>query len=34
MDVRDGLSDSIGDTPLMKLRRASERTGCTILGKA
>src|SRR6266446_5050357 len=34
MDVRDGLSDSIGDTPLIKLRRASERTGCTILGKA
>src|SRR5437879_2567539 len=34
MDVRDGLSGSIGDTPLIKLRRASERTGCTILGKA
>src|SRR5438552_6279863 len=34
MDVRDGLSDSIGDTPLIKLRRASERTGSTILGKA
>src|SRR5437867_6579616 len=34
MDVRNGLSGSIGDTPLIKLRRASERTGCTILGKA
>src|SRR5437879_6821381 len=34
MDVRDGLSGSIGDTPLIKLRRASERTGCSILGKA
>ncbi len=26
--------DAIGDTPLVKLRRASEETGCTILGKA
>jgi len=26
--------DAIGDTPLIKLRRASEMTGCTILGKA
>jgi cysteine synthase A len=26
--------DAIGDTPLIKLRRASEETGCTILGKA
>ena len=26
--------DSIGNTPLIKLRRASEATGCTILGKA
>ncbi len=25
---------SIGNTPLIKLRRASEETGCTILGKA
>ena len=25
---------SIGNTPLIKLRRASELTGCTILGKA
>ena len=25
---------AIGDTPLIKLRRASEETGCTILGKA
>ncbi len=25
---------AIGNTPLIKLRRASEITGCTILGKA
>ncbi len=34
MDVRDGLCDAIGGTPLIRLRRASELTGCTILGKA
>ncbi|MEJ8567658.1 cysteine synthase A [Elongatibacter sediminis] len=34
MDVRDNLLDAIGDTPLIRLRRASEETGCTILGKA
>ena len=34
MDIRDGFIDSIGNTPLIKLRRASEMTGCTILGKA
>ncbi len=34
MQVRDGLIDTIGNTPLIKLRRASEETGCTILGKA
>ncbi|HVY15307.1 MAG TPA: cysteine synthase A [Rhodopila sp.] len=28
------LADAIGQTPLIKLRRASEATGCTILGKA
>ena len=26
--------DSIGNTPLIKLRKASELTGCKILGKA
>jgi cysteine synthase A len=30
----DGLAGSIGNTPLIRLRRASEATGCTILGKA
>jgi len=34
MDVRNGFIDSIGNTPLIRLRRASEATGCTILGKA
>ena len=34
MDVRSGFIDSIGNTPLIRLRRASEATGCNILGKA
>ncbi|HWB48961.1 MAG TPA: cysteine synthase A [Stellaceae bacterium] len=34
MDIRDGFIGSIGNTPLIKLRRASEETGCNILGKA
>lgn len=34
MDIRDGLIGAIGNTPLIRLRRASELTGCTILGKA
>ncbi|SHI40054.1 cysteine synthase A [Wenxinia saemankumensis] len=34
MDFRTNLADAIGNTPLIKLRRASEETGCTILGKA
>jgi cysteine synthase A len=31
---QDDLAASIGHTPLIRLRRASEATGCTILGKA
>jgi cysteine synthase A len=34
MDVRSGFIDSIGNTPLIKLRAASEATGCNIYGKA
>jgi len=34
MAIRDGVTEAIGDTPLLRLRRASEATGCTILGKA
>ena len=30
----DDLAAAIGNTPLIKLRRASEATGCNILGKA
>ena len=32
--VVDGLIGAIGNTPLIRLRRASEETGCEILGKA
>jgi cysteine synthase A len=31
---RNDVADAVGRTPLIKLRRASEETGCTILGKA
>src|SRR5438094_9807063 len=34
MDIRDGLAGAIGGTPLIKLRRVSEATRCTVLGKA
>jgi cysteine synthase A len=33
-EIRDGLLGAIGNTPLIRLRRASELTGCEILGKA
>jgi cysteine synthase A len=33
-DIRDGFLDAIGNTPLIRLKRASEETGCEILGKA
>ncbi len=31
---QEDMTSAIGDTPLIRLRRASEATGCTILGKA
>jgi len=34
MQIRDGFVDAVGNTPLIKLKKASEETGCTILGKA
>src|SRR6187551_3446405 len=34
MQVRETVLDAIGNTPLIKLKRASEETGCNILGKA
>lgn len=34
MQVLDGLTETVGNTPLIRLRKASELTGCTVLGKA
>ncbi|WP_454180514.1 cysteine synthase A [Parvibaculum sp. MBR-TMA-1.3b-4.2] len=34
MDIKNGLADAIGNTPLLRLKKASEETGCEILGKA
>ncbi len=33
-EIRDGFVGSIGNTPLIRLRRASDDTGCEILAKA
>lgn len=32
--INESVLDLIGNTPLIRLKRASEETGCTILGKA
>jgi cysteine synthase A len=34
MNVVSGFVDAVGHTPLIRLRRASEETGCEIFGKA
>ena len=34
MQFANGITEAIGNTPLIKLKRVSEVTGCTILGKA
>ena len=34
MEIRDGFAGAVGNTPLIRLRRLSEETGCEILGKA
>jgi cysteine synthase A len=34
MDIRQDVLAAIGNTPLIRLRKASEETGCQILGKA
>src|SRR3989337_3712345 len=34
MQISTGIVEAIGHTPLIKLQRASQATGCTILGKA
>tara|TARA_B100000315_G_scaffold154855_1_gene143378 strand:- start:2516 stop:3517 length:1002 start_codon:yes stop_codon:yes gene_type:complete len=33
MDVREGFRDAVGNTPMIKLREASENTGCDIYAK-
>jgi len=33
-DIRDGFAGAIGNTPLIRLSKLSEETGCEILGKA
>ncbi len=34
MDTRNGFVETIGNTPLIRLNKISEETGCEILGKA
>ena len=34
MTIHKDVVAAIGNTPLIKLKHASEATGCTILGKA
>ena len=34
MSMYDGFVGAVGNTPLIRLRRLSEETGCNILGKA
>src|SRR5436309_15261084 len=34
MNINHDVVEAIGNTPLIKLKQASEATGCTILGKA
>ena len=34
MEIHEGFIDAIGNTPLIKLKAASDLTGCTIFGKA
>ena len=34
MNIKNGMLEAIGNTPLIRLKKASEITGCEILGKA
>ena len=34
MNLKDGFTEAIGNTPLIRLRTLSDETGCEILGKA
>ena len=33
-DIRNGFAGAVGNTPLIRLRKLSEETGCEVLGKA
>ncbi len=33
MDIKNGLTEAVGNTPMIRLKKASEETGCEILGK-
>jgi len=33
MDIKNDLVDAIGNTPMIRLKKASEETGCEIIGK-
>ena len=34
MDTKHGFAGTVGNTPLIRMNRLSELTGCEILGKA
>ena len=34
MEIHEGFVEAIGNTPLIKLKAASDLTGCSIFGKA
>ena len=34
MEIHEGFVEAIGNTPLIKLKAASDLTGCTVFGKA
>ncbi len=34
MDIKNGFEDTVGNTPMIRLTKLSEATGCEILGKA
>ena len=34
MAIKNGFRDAIGNTPLIRLNKLSQETGCEILGKA
>ncbi len=33
MDIKNDLVDAVGNTPMIRLKKASEETGCNIIGK-